>query len=55
MYYDIDEKKVQHISEVDGQKVHLCPVYVKVSSITTLTNMGTEIILVASAAATTLT
>jgi YHS domain-containing protein len=29
MYYDIDEKKVQHISEVDGQKVHLCPVYCK--------------------------
>jgi len=25
----IDEKTVQHISEVDGQKVHLCSAYCK--------------------------
>ena len=35
----IDERKAQHISEVNGQKVYLCSAAVRVSLIKILTNM----------------
>ncbi len=47
----IDEKTVQHISEVDGQKAHLCSAYCKSQLDYNPDKYSTEIILVSSAAA----